>query len=331
MNISSIFVSEQNYHGYGNIGLHFQKWMRELGVTLLPHDSFGWDWLIAYSPPRATYVGPSYRPDMILHTMYEARPVPQAWVDIMNRVGRVWVPSQWCYDLFREYGVHAPMFTAGYGYDPDLYQPIDRTGRTSPLKVLVWADVMVSRKRVMRSIETFLEADIPGATLEVKINDSFFRNAPVLREDGSVAENIRLISQPLSREELVRWLEAGDVLLYLSGGEGFGLQPMEAMATGLPVIAMRQSGMTEFMTPGSVLEVPSLGLETAPSLTAIHKEPVYVYEPDLDAAIAHLRWAAANRDALAVQGMAGYEAVKHRTWEWATRHVVAQLESFGGI
>ena len=327
MKISTIYVSEHQYHGYGNIGLNFHHWLPKMGVEILPHDQYGWDRMVIYSPPRATYLGQTPRPDVIYHTMYEARPVPESWVHILNSVGLVWTPSQWCADVFAEHGVKTPMMVAGYGYDQALFTPVNRKGRHGPLKVLVWADVVVSRKRVLRSMEVFARADIPGATLEIKLNDPFFTGVAVTNEDGSPADNVRLLTQPMNRKELVQWLEQGDVLLYLSGGEGFGLQPMEAMATGLPVIAMRQSGHLEYMVEGSVLEVPSLGFEPAPSLTAIYKEPAFIYSADLDAAVAHLQWVAANRDAAAVQGMVGYEAVRHRTWEWAAQCVADQFLS----
>ena len=330
MKLSTIAVSEMSHHGYGHIAGAYRKWLKAAGETVLAPDEDGWDRLIIFSPPRAPYVGRSFRPDVVYHTMFEAEPVPDHWISILNRVGLVWTPSAWCKTLFREAGVDRPIIVAGYGYDPERFPLFDRQGRDTPLKVLIWGDVLVSRKRVLQAIQAFVDADLPSATLEVKINDSFFRNIPIVNGHGDPYPNIAFFTQPFSHKELLAWLNGGDVLLYLSGGEGFGLQPMEAMATGLPVIAMRETGMTEYMTDGSVLAVPSLGLDTAPSFTAIYNAPMRIHTPDMDAVIQHLWWVHQNRALAVAQGMRGYEAVRHRTWEWAARQAVAELHRYGG-
>jgi hypothetical protein len=48
-----------------------------------------------------------------------------------------------------------------------------------------------------------------------------------------------------SAEQLRDWLYSADCMLFLSKGEGFGLPPREALATGMPLIVSDNSGMTD--------------------------------------------------------------------------------------
>ena len=48
--------------------------------------------------------------------------------------------------------------------------------------------------------------------------------------------NITVITESMSDEELVKLYHDHDVLIYPSYGEGFGFIPLQALATGMPVI-----------------------------------------------------------------------------------------------
>jgi glycosyltransferase involved in cell wall biosynthesis len=48
------------------------------------------------------------------------------------------------------------------------------------------------------------------------------------------------------REEVMKLFEQADCFLFPTRGEGFGLPPLEAMATGLPTILADHSGMADF-------------------------------------------------------------------------------------
>lgn len=63
--------------------------------------------------------------------------------------------------------------------------------------------------------------------------------------------------------DLVALLNAFDVFLDTSRGEGFGLNPAQALACGVPVIATDCSALTEVVGPGGIL-VPPEGTWTNP-------------------------------------------------------------------
>lgn len=323
-------ANDKEFSGYGFVGgMLRQHLARHPGVEMLNVDQFGWDLIVSVSPPRAFVVGPyDHRPDLVLHTMFEAEPVPPNWIDVMNRAGLIWSPSRYCAALFAAYGVRTPICVSGYGFDPLTFQPVSRKARDSKLKVIVWGDNLASRKNLLAAIQTYMWADLPDAELDIKINDSTFQGRITAKEDGVERQDIRVITSPMPRHELIEWLERADVLIYLSGGEGYGCIPLEAMAMGLPVIAMRNTGMIDYMQPDCILEVPSKGRMLARTLHAVHKIPMTIEQPDIEAAVTHLRWVAANRDAADALGQRAAASVAHLTWEAAAKNAYTLLDEF---
>lgn len=317
MNISWLNANPLDHTGYGHVGKELRIGVAKRGVSLLPSTAFGWDAMVICAPPNALYLGPELRPDVIYHTMFEANPVPPGWVDVLNRVGLVWVPSYDSLALFEFAGVTTPIVVGGYGVDPTLFPAISRKGRSGPLRVLAWGDHLISRKNLLKTIQVFLEAELEDATLEVKVNDNLFANGVWATGDQGVHTNVRIITETMRRDELVDWLHSGDVLIYLSGGEGFGLIPLEAMATGLPVICAFHTGMREYLTKETALLVPSRGRMPAPTLTAGYGVPMTIEQPDWDIARDLLRWCYVNREEAAAIGERAAAHAATFTWNRA--------------
>jgi glycosyltransferase involved in cell wall biosynthesis len=310
-------ITDAMHSGYGYVGNTLRDLVRRNSIDVLVPDEFDWDAFVCVSPPRAAMVGPAPRPDLIFHTMFEAYPAPPRWVDVLNRAGLVWVPCRYSADVFQEGGLTTPVVVSGYGYDPEVYYPIQRTGRDGPFRVRIWGDHMLSRKNIMRAVQAYTWADLPDATLEIKINDTMFARGPmtVTDTDGLARDDISIIAVPLRREELLTWLHEGDVILLLTGGEGYSLIHLEAMATGIPLISMLHTGMLEFIQPQVIYQVPSLGRGPAPSMIASYGIPgLTIEQPDVDATVDLLRHVYANREEAYARGMAGYESIRHLTW-----------------
>jgi glycosyltransferase involved in cell wall biosynthesis len=148
--------------------------------------------------------------------------------------------------------------------------------------------------------------------LEIKVNadDQAAQDGPMPGLD-----NVIVRKADWSAFTLVSWLQSGDALLYLSSGEGFGLMPLEAMATGLPVICAANTGMLDYLTEDTALLVPCTDLRQAPLYRARFRHDAWFHQPDFDAAVEHLRWAYAHReDAYALGERAA--AVVERDWTW---------------
>jgi glycosyltransferase involved in cell wall biosynthesis len=95
-------------------------------------------------------------------------------------------------------------------------------------------------------IRAFLEEFRPheSATLCLKLWPDCLDAAPALKVPAD--PRITVITDPMSLTDLAGWYRGNDCYVSGSWGEGFGLQPLESLACGVPVIATRYSGHTEY-------------------------------------------------------------------------------------
>lgn len=311
----SWFLAEGG-HGYATVGAKLKEAVTKAGAQSLELHRIDWDAIIAVHPPTKGYiVGPRPRPDVVFHTMVEANRLPALWRDMVNRVGLVWVPSKFCEDVFRTGGVTVPIMRTGYAVEGT---PVRRQNHDGPFRVLAWGDSLASRKNILLAIQVFIDANLPNSELEVKLNLGDFPIPDLMWTDSNNIDhpNIHIYHGNWEKDRLTNWLHSGDVGIYLSGGEGYGLMPKEMMATGLPMISVINTGMHEYLRHTDVLYVPSDKMVPSPFFNRSYRETGFeMHTPDMEAAVAHLRWAYGNREALYDLGMRGSTSALKDTWD----------------
>lgn len=321
-------------YGYGVINKRLSMALSQAGATILPPRAFGWDAIVGVALPLAWLTGPQ----VVMHTMYEAEPLPADWVTVLNRCGLVWSPSHYCKDLFRDAGVTTPIFVSGYGVDQEIFYPVARPSASvqagGPFRFLVWARGLVSRKNALLAARAFLAAHLPvdEAVLEVKVNQDFASEGMIFKDEGGrMIRNVHIRTGDWTDTELGNWLRSGDCMIYLSAGEGFGLMPLEAMATGLPVICAHNTGMMDYLTPENAWLVPTARRVASPNYSQRFGVESTWCEPDFDAAVELIRRAFYNREeGMAVGGRAAEDVASLWTWAGAGRRALAAIrEHFG--
>lgn len=318
--------------GYGVIAGKMADALRNAGAHVLKPTDFGWDAVVAVSLPAAWAVGQNTarRDDLIWHTMFECRPIPDGWAGVLNRCRLVWVPSQDSKELFQEYGVKAPIMVSGYGVDTALFHAKDRpAAEKRRMRFLAWGPGWAGRKNLVDTVEAFWKADLPAseAVLEIKVNEG--AGAPPVEDgdnDGAAISNIIVREGNWQASELAEWLRTGDVLIYLSSGEGFGLQPLEAMACGVTPICADNTGMREYLRTDVALPVSCRTRRLSPGYMRRFGGMFYEWQPDMEQAIAHIRWCFEHRDQVAQIGQAAAEYVAAQwSWQQAGARALAQL------
>lgn len=314
-------------YGYGTIGMELKKALDGAGAQMTPLTAFDWDLAVGMGWPAAWIIGQNGpRRDFVWHTMFEATPFPSGWAAVVNQSAGLWAPSKWVAEQFVASGVTAPVFVAGYGVKTETFSPpaVDRAERDRSFKVIAWARGLFSRKNLVMAVKAFCAANLPDAVMEVKVNLD-----DELTTDGMGVigrDDVTFIKRDWNSATLANWLRSADVLLYLSSGEGFGLMPLEAMATGLPVICAYNTGMMDYLTERNALLVPCPTMTQVESLGLGAGNERYGFQPDFETVVEHLRWAYANRPALYDLGRAAAQDAKTWTWQRAGHEALSGLK-----
>ncbi|MBC8446834.1 MAG: glycosyltransferase [Chloroflexi bacterium] len=311
-------------HGYSVIAKMLPEALNDAGATWIAGWEFDWDVRVIISQPVSWVAGRNSSEDVVWHTMYEAWPLVPGWAGVLNRVRAVWAPSQWVKWLFEDAGVTVPIGVCGYGVDHEAFYPVQRT-TDGPMRFLAWARGLVSRKNVLGAIRAFLAAEPIDAVLEVKLNLDDTLAPSGVTFDGVEEGRITIIQEDWPRHKLADWLRSGDSLIYLSGGEGFGLMPLEAMATGCSVICSYNTGMMDFLTEDNAMLVHPTGRAPAKGYTERFGYECWIEQPDFDQAVEWIRWASENREAALAIGQRGQGAASQWTWQRAGERAFAML------
>lgn len=316
-------------NGYGFIAARMARALRDAGARMVRADEDDWHWRIDVGVPAHYVTGRQRQPDMIAHTMYECDPLPPFWPAILNKYAAVWVPSRWCADLFAVGGVTVPILASGYGVDGTYFYPDERRDwfdLRRPLRYGVWAHAFGDRKNAMMAVEAFFAAAVPAAEMEVKV--TFAYDATGIR--GPNGQRVTVHRGAWDTERLAAWLRSIDVLLYLSGGEGFGLQPLEAMSSGCVVICAANSGMLDYLTADNslMLSCPDRRIDESYQKRFGENVPYTTFNPVIDDVIAAIRLASERRDTLLPRLSAGALATAQRmTWERAGAEIINKIKT----
>jgi len=298
-------------------------------------------WLIHANAPEAWVAFLSHRPDQwsqryrIGIWAWETPKAPAYWAEAADYLHEIWVPSRFVHDALCATFIAAqrPHLTARLRVMPHPYHrdtaPLpepQRFGLDQGLcHVLSLFDTKSSaaRKNPWAAIESWQKAfpaPSGSARLTLKVQDLADDPVSAARLKAILAErpDIRLFTDHLSDADMDRFIASFDVLMSLHRSEGFGLSLLEAMMSGVAVIATGWSGNTDFMTPENARLI---GYRLIPltdkhgAYSALRPDPAQV-------------WAEADTDqaALALRGLCA-DAALRQTLSHEARKVAAQVNA----
>jgi glycosyltransferase involved in cell wall biosynthesis len=195
-----------------------------------------------YGSPPGTFFSNQYKIQM---TQWESTLVPPVWVEHADNYNEWWTANQFGAEAFINAGVPAEKIKIyEHGVDASTWTPKKRVkGRTIRF---LHIDSGSPRKRADIAIKAFIAAFGGNLDYELTLKYSHSGVRPevdwsdinILENRGEwQGSNIRHIREDMSLEHLVKLYHFHDILIYPSEGEGFGLIPLQALATGMPVIS----------------------------------------------------------------------------------------------
>jgi hypothetical protein len=277
---------------------------------------------------------------LLAYTMYEATILHPDFKRNMHKFDGLIVPSNWCAEVFKVNGFKGPIFVVPLGINPDDWPLIDRPIDRKPFRILWQGAVINDRKGGRQVLKIFNDLNLRDCELILKFNPHYtisriewdlWLDRECLEQiltfpyDVKQINNIRVRScgRAFSQEDVGKFLGRVDLSVYPSFGEGFGLIPLEHMATGLPVILGDNSGMSMFADPNYCWPVPC-----TEKCSSFGQEHGIDYIADDDEIKRAILWAYNNRQAAHDLGHKASGWVRQNwTYEQAARKLIETLEN----
>tara|TARA_Y100000310_G_scaffold337465_1_gene424591 strand:- start:467 stop:1270 length:804 start_codon:yes stop_codon:yes gene_type:complete len=193
--------------------------------------------------------------------MFESTQIPTGWPSIINNFNRLIVPSTFCQEVFINSGVTVPTEVVPLGIIPKEW-PVnqDRLKEDRPFRFLLFANShwQNTRKNYSFVVDVFCQmfGNNPDVELVLKLTVG-------QRPQINLPPNVKVVVGRFDQTHLIHLLHSCDCLLFPSNGEGFGLPPREAMATGMGCIYTQWGGLTDLAKLGVGNPVPPAGEQAA--------------------------------------------------------------------
>jgi len=265
-------------------------------------------------------------------SMLEVTGLPREWVDGCNAMDEVWVPASFNVDSFRASGVRVPVRVMPLGVDVDHFHPGIVGSRPSSrytfLSVFEWGE----RKAPEILLRSFAAEFAPQEDVVLLL--SVFNRDPSVDVEAEIARLdlppsapvVVMVNPEFAGYQMGALYRSADCFVLPSRGEGWGMPVLEAMASGLPVIATGWGGPADFLHDGV-----GYPLRVAKMVPAEARCPYYEgfewAEPDPDHLRFLLRQVFSAPDAAQARGAAAAAEVSTRwTLEQAAKRVKARLD-----
>lgn len=162
---------------------------------------------------------------------------------VLRRADRVVAVSRFVADTAMQTLVNMPIQVIYNGIDTDRWRPGNRQRRADePFRLLY-----VGSWKKLKGVDLLapIMRDL-GNGFELR----YTSGTTAERDRQDMPDNMRDIGRLKSEDAVIAAMQEADALLFPSRSEGFGLVAAEAMACGLPVIAVQASSIPEIVGDG---------------------------------------------------------------------------------
>jgi len=189
------------------------------------------------------------------YTPWESTKIPPGWLYNMNVCNEIWTTSSFVKDIYIQNGVRDNIHVIPHGVSED-FAIVERELLNKFNFLHVGGDS--KRKNAQLVVDAFLELFDGNEDYQLILKYNNFCYAEIYLDGKLVqaTEHPQIIGIPeiFSAEDLVRLYHKCHCLVYPTSGEGFGMIPFEAMATGMPTIVTNLTGCADFAHYGIPLE-----------------------------------------------------------------------------
>lgn len=241
----------------------------------------------------------------IIYWAWEFPEVSDKVVEILNVFDELWVPSDFCVNIFTKYtGIPVIRFSHPIQKLEDSKE-FDLKEYNIPKNSKVYLTIFDSlsttiRKNPEATLEAFTSVfkEEKESVLIVKTHNlERSKDAQKALEKYNNIPNVIIINGHFSKEKLHSLIQQSDVLISLHGSEGFGLTMAEAMAYGKIVVGTGYSGNLDFMNVNNSFLIQYDFIKTS-NTKGLIDEGLTLAKPRLGDAIQKLQYIKDNFDSL---------------------------------
>lgn len=221
-------------NGYGNAMFQFIRALQNAGHEVPFNDETAPIQISFCQPTHYKFHEGQYK---IGYTPWESTELPHGWLEKMNACDEIWATSEWVKNVYLLAGVDVPIKVVHHGLD-SMWKPVKR--EDSGVTNFFHHGEPALRKGGQMTLDAFRQAfgDREDVHLTFKANSQHYLRC---WKDGAFStpdyNNVSIITTLMHPSELVELYNSMDVMVYPSYGEGFGLIPLQALGTGMPVIS----------------------------------------------------------------------------------------------
>lgn len=313
--------------GYGRLGVNLASALTEQGVDVYDHLPGGGNegashgsveraqicetvcWVSV--PTHATGWWSNQR--AAIFTMWEATILPESFRETIHNFDLIVVPSEQNQELFGQY--HNDVRYVPLGVDPTQWHYVKRTPPGRQFRFLIGGSG--PRKGTDLAVAAFQKVfgDWSGSGPEPTL---VMKNP---RGEDFYGDRVEMVAGKISAEEERALYASAHCYLQPSRGEGFGLQPLQAIAQGLPTILTDAHGHAAFAHLG-------YGLSTTMQKSAyfIYGDAGDWWEPSFDELCAYMEYVYDNYEAAEARAEASAAVVADEfTWQRTAERFLGAL------
>jgi glycosyltransferase involved in cell wall biosynthesis len=316
-------VSQGGKDGYGVASRMIMEELGKLGIVTKNFYAKQDIGILFHNPYSILSLPTPYK---IIYTMFESDKIPDDWVSYLHDAHLVIVPSRWCQEVFKKAGIDSVVVPLGY--DQNVYKPIERENKRKKRKDFVFLhyNAFNIRKGFLEVFKAFNKAFEPGEPVKLVLKtvvDRPFQRFPVNYENYP---NIKVVEGKLPEQQLYELMKESDCFVFPSRGEGFGMTPIECMATGMPAIVPNAHGISEYFNPDCMYEV-KVG-EKCPGIYSRYKgvDVGNMVVCDVDHLAQQMRYVYEHQDEAMEKGKLASEYVKKYSFEETARQLKSIID-----
>lgn len=233
----------------------------------------------------------------VIYTTFESEIVPDGWVDVINSREGLFTTSQWCKKIFEREGVKVSIDVIPHGIDVNEFPYLMRDWDL-PF-TFIWQGMHPDdRKGGNLVLRAFEKLNLKDARLVMKWVPLL---SPRYYEKNKRIERVAAI---WSQEKMLSVLSQCHCSVNPTGAEGFGLIPLEHMATGLPAIVTNWSGCADYIDSMYCYPLDIRGVNGQGRA-----------EIDFDRLCELMEYCYNNRDSIMAKGRIASLLI-HKAWTW---------------